>query len=1415
MFDVKACQRKLAEHYQKTAKVPTTAWSSVSQVDLEQIYTRLSWVRQEQTTAGLSQKKKEDQTATGSSPRELSHYTEMFTEKTKSGVEAKRILVQGETGIGKTTFVKKLLVDWSNLQETKMDEEREGILRRFDLVLAVNLKEVSKCQTLNEMLRRSGLFPADDQKSVDDLLCYIRKNQDRVLLVFDGYDEYRTGSEAEKRYGSRDNSEIHRIFHGNILRDCAVLVTTRPSRGDEIRGPADIQAKITGFNEPDRKLFMKKMLDSETEVDGLLRFHGKSKLNDLARVPLLSLFFCLLWNEEKGKLKELTERKAKLYQAIVKHILQHSHRRRQSSSKASKLKETDYEEILAEIGKVALAGLLKGDLLFEFGQLPEKVRGEEGVIVGLFQFSEYGPSLEPMEMVSFIHKSIQEYLAAWYLIYSCVPKGNLGEIEQHAATLENCEALENVFQFVCDLSDEGAMKILDHLKSVRISDPTLDLSKSIPDEETETDVRLCNVIDRFSDLVYRQKRFSNLVYDSFREVPSKAELLSHFLDCNGGVILVIRERHFSELIPNVDVLIKLARNCVFLFDDLLHLSEIGRRVEASLLYKSLDFLNCLQTPLRVTDTSDVLTEDFPRKFELKMCRSYDCPPLFEDLLRQLIVKNNCLCAFRPIVCLRNGQFQFFITCLSLTCDDHVRLFTKSNTTSVPSNAASLWSDQLCLKFLSILNCDNLSSQTVKALGAVIGNCKHLSRIDVNGDDDSVCCLLEQVRNPSKCFLSIHNRLFRFSDCATHLTSVAPVQLASLLPRFNTVITLELDLRDCGAAALDTLVPSITHKTLERLELRAIILTPAVTKALGQSLPEMSSLQVLELTGVNGSILPAEEMETLFSGCNKTMPLLKQLTFSGFNVRGGLAALMKSLPFFPNLEELKLEKLNIDEHDQCSLLKSFGPFLMKRKVCIHVFMDARDLDSFRYYTSMLVKTLDLGVISLTPTSAAKLGRLLPEMSSLQALELTGVDGSILQAEEMEALFGGFNKTMPLLEQLTFSGFNVRGCLAPLIKSLPFFPNLRELRLERLNIDEHDQCSLLKSFGSFLMTHQVRIHEGTDLDSFRYDTRRDVKTLDLGVISLTPTLAAMLGRLLPEMSSLQELELFGVDGSILQAEEMEALFGGFNKTMPLLKQLTFSGFNVRGCLAPLIKSLPFFPNLKLLKLEKLNTDEHDQCSLLKSFGSFLMKLEVHIHEETDLDSFRFYTSMFVKTVELGVINLTPTFTAMLGRLLPEMSSLLELELTGVDGSILQAEEMEALFGGFNKTMPSVHELIFASFNVRGRLSPLFRSLRFFPNLLTLELSELNIDEHDLRGLLESSQFVPNLQMLSLSNNPLGHAVTSIVPHVINLKKLRYLLIDNTCHSEEDLNYVRDTVQQALPYLKFSRTRHIFNFLSRLTV
>ena len=268
-------------------------------------------------------------------------------------------------------------------------------------------------------------------------------------------------------------------------------------------------------------------------------------------------------------------------------------------------------------------------------------------------------------------------------------------------------------------------------------------------------------------------------------------------------------------------------------------------------------------------------------------------------------------------------------------------------------------------------------------------------------------------------------------------------------------------------------------------------------------------------------------------------------------------------------------------------------------------------------------------------------------------------------------------------------------------------------------------------------------------------------------------------------------------------MEALFGGFNKTLSLYK-LTFSGFSLTGCLAPLTKSFCFFPNLRELCLEQLNMDEHDVCCLLDSLRLMPCLRVLSVRAEHQGDA-RCYTTKSNKDwrlfprVELNLdgISVTPAAASAFGRSLPEMSSLQELKITGVDGSILQTEEIEALCGRLNKTLP-LTKLTFSGFSVTGCLAPLAKSLQFFPNLIYLDLRNLHLSECDLCSLLENFPFIPYLQELNLSQNPLGHALRYIVPHVINLQKLEDLSVLETCHSEEDLNNVRDSIQQALPEL-----------------
>ena len=113
------------------------------------------------------------------------------------------------------------------------------------------------------------------------------------------------------------------------------------------------------------------------------------------------------------------------------------------------------------------------------------------------------------------------------------------------------------------------------------------------------------------------------------------------------------------------------------------------------------------------------------------------------------------CSFHFIFRFRTGQSQFYITDMFLGCGGHARLITETAEIAVPSVVAKLCSEQSCLKFVRYLRCDglNLIDGIMKGLGAAIRDCKQRRCIVVNGRD-SVCDLLEQVANPSKCSLKL-------------------------------------------------------------------------------------------------------------------------------------------------------------------------------------------------------------------------------------------------------------------------------------------------------------------------------------------------------------------------------------------------------------------------------------------------------------------------------------------------------------------------------------------------------------------------------------------------------------------------------------------------------------------------------------
>ena len=275
--------------------------------------------------------------------------------------------------------------------------------------------------------------------------------------------------------------------------------------------------------------------------------------------------------------------------------------------------------------------------------------------------------------------------------------------------MEDCQAWENVFQFVCGLSDDGAVKVFQHFTSVRIGDPTLDLSKTIPDEENEADVSLCG-------LTYRHQRFIDLVDGCFLDVQSKAALGRYWLGCNVGIILITPYRLLREDILKMTLVNEIASGkAVWCYC----------KISMSSVEDFQEFFGCLHVPLRITENSPApLIRDFLRQFGAVRCERLQCEE----------------CRFDCVLRFHNGKAQFYITELELWCDDHVRLFTETFTISTPSRSANLCSVHVlsCLKFLRYIYCSGIkNAQNVKDLGAFIRNCKHLKTIRLGQFGDAV------------------------------------------------------------------------------------------------------------------------------------------------------------------------------------------------------------------------------------------------------------------------------------------------------------------------------------------------------------------------------------------------------------------------------------------------------------------------------------------------------------------------------------------------------------------------------------------------------------------------------------------------------------------------------------------------------
>ena len=405
-------------------------WDDSSSIQIDEIYTPLSWVRDHRKPSGMTHEKLED-------------YTDMFKGKPT------RMLVYGRPGIGKSTFCKKAAYDWS--------KALKEVLMNFYIFLLIKLRDVCDSEDIRDVLRASKLLASDGPISVDSLYDYIINNQDKVLLILDGYDEYSC---------VKEHSPILAIWKGEQLRDCHVIVTMRRLKCDELLGPIHVQLEIQGFKSwKQKRTFARKFLAGEQDLDEFMSYLKERDLVDMAEIPLLLLMLCIFWKEKhrEGLLKS----RADIFTQFIKIMLHHKGESQQSIP-FQEVTSTEAREDLSNLGKVAFEALLQDRLYVRCSELSGNIfRSFQKLIeFGLFQIVNV-TSLNPEKGAYFIHKSVQEFLAAWHIKEEVLSiKGESTPSLSKVESFEKTVKMNEVLKFACELSTEAACAVFHHVGCV-------------------------------------------------------------------------------------------------------------------------------------------------------------------------------------------------------------------------------------------------------------------------------------------------------------------------------------------------------------------------------------------------------------------------------------------------------------------------------------------------------------------------------------------------------------------------------------------------------------------------------------------------------------------------------------------------------------------------------------------------------------------------------------------------------------------------------------------------------------------------------------------------------------------------------------------------------------------------------------
>ena len=255
--------------------------------------------------------------------------------------------------MGKSTAMKHLAITWA-------DGTAEE-LKKFDFVFHISLKHVKDNSPIENIIIAQHRGLKANEVTPGEIRSILKgKDKNNVLLLIDGYDEYKTGR----------NTDIDEAIKKEKLWNCWIILTSRETEETlKLKEFMDAEVEICGFDPPAVETFIARSMGSDQQTENLrelqMIYQSELRNSGLLRIPILLTMTCVLFK------CKITFRKTRtgIIQAMVDRYMDRESLRAKGQKSGKGMKKA-----LFDFGKLAWQGLNEPGkkLIFERVRLSTK-----------------------------------------------------------------------------------------------------------------------------------------------------------------------------------------------------------------------------------------------------------------------------------------------------------------------------------------------------------------------------------------------------------------------------------------------------------------------------------------------------------------------------------------------------------------------------------------------------------------------------------------------------------------------------------------------------------------------------------------------------------------------------------------------------------------------------------------------------------------------------------------------------------------------------------------------------------------------------------------------------------------------------------------------------------------------------------